>query len=257
MNIKFIFLMTALFLQQGAFGGRGASAKYSPAESAVPQEYSAGYNSDDLNGYGEWIYIDGYGRVWSPYVTAQWQPFADGRWVFDGNDWVWDSYEPYGAIVYHYGNWEYASNRRWVWIPNQTHWSPACVVWVYYGDQIAWAPRPRQGHAYGEPWEHNHHRNWVVVRNNDFTNDHVNKHRLTGATIVKGGRNAPISRTPPPVTYVQQHTPKPIPVRHDIVRNGKITPNQLHEKHPVPVVRNPAAPAKSPVRTTPNPVRNA
>ena len=66
------------------------------------------YNVDDLNQYGEWENVNQYGRVWHPSVINSWQPFTNGHWAYDGNDWVWVSYEPFGWIVYHYGSWEYS-----------------------------------------------------------------------------------------------------------------------------------------------------
>ena len=257
MKIKLVLLLFFLLLQPGIYASRNLPEKVAGSSlNYEPQEYSNEYSSDDLNSYGEWIEIPGYGRVWRPNVDAQWQPFSDGHWVFDGNDWVWDSYEPYGPIVYHYGNWEYVSNYQWVWIPNHAQWSPAIVVWVYYGDQIAWAPRPRQGHSFGEPWEHRRHHRWMVVQNHDFINDHVYKYRVANVARDRDVRRNPIIRTPPPVAYVQKNVPQPIPVRHDIIRNGKIPPNTLHEKHPVPIERNPAITPKVPGKPVRDPAKN-
>src|ERR1035437_7678779 len=75
------------------------------------------YNVDDLNQYGEWINLNQYGRVWRPSVINSWQPFTNGNWAYDGNDWVWVSYEPFGWIVYHYGSWDYYPPYGWLWIP--------------------------------------------------------------------------------------------------------------------------------------------
>ena len=233
------------------------------SQSYSSQSVTDEYNTGDLNAYGEWIVVPEYGKVWRPYANNDWQPFAEGHWVYDGNEWVWDSYEPYGAIVYHYGNWEYVSNHRWIWIPNHDRWSPACVDWMYYGDQVAWAPRPPRGHSFGNPWDRHEYQAWVVIRNENFYDDHVYNHRVADATRDNVRyRDDQITRKAPPVTYVREHTRNPIPVTTGISRTGKLTPNRPTERNPQPATINtptPTAPATvtpSTPRPTQNPIRN-
>lgn len=240
MKTKLFFILSSLLLLTGIYGCWTVSQDGYNNQSTYSQTYSSEYNQDDLNAYGEWIVLPEYGRVWRPSVDAQWQPFADGHWVYDGNDWVWDSYEAYGAIVYHYGNWEYVSNHRWIWIPNHASWSPACVDWVYYGDEVAWAPRPRPGHSFGNPWDNQGQRAWVVVRNENFYDNHVNSHRVTDVARDNGKyRDDQINRKQPPVSYVREHTQTSISVTKGINRNGNIRSGRPAESTPAPANNNP------------------
>ncbi|HEY7546290.1 MAG TPA: FecR family protein, partial [Blastocatellia bacterium] len=50
------------------------SCRYVPAD--VPGLY-------DLDYYGDWVDVDGYGHCWSPHVSADWAPFRHGRWDID------------------------------------------------------------------------------------------------------------------------------------------------------------------------------
>ena len=72
-----------------------------------------------LSRYGDWVNVPDYGQVWQPGVSADWRPFTYGHWVWDedNNDWAWVSYEPYGWLVFHYGNWDYEPGYGWFWIP--------------------------------------------------------------------------------------------------------------------------------------------
>ena len=114
-----------------------ASYRYVPA--SVPGAY-------DLDRYGDWQDVNGYGYAWSPRVEPGWAPYRDGQWVMDdpyGLTWV--SNEPWGYAPYHYGRWANV-NDRWYWIPEgantQPAYSPALVAFlpVTGADQIAWAP---------------------------------------------------------------------------------------------------------------------
>lgn len=255
MKTRFILLVTSVVLLSGIYGCWSVSQEGYSNRSNDSQSYSSEYNQDDLNSYGEWIVLPEYGRVWRPAVNSQWQPFADGHWVYDGNDWVWDSYEPYGAIVYHYGYWEYVSNHRWIWIPNRAGWSPACVDWIYYGDEVAWAPRPRPGHSFGNPWDNQGQHAWIVVRNENFYDNHVNTHRITDVSRDQGKyRDDQINRKQPPVTYVREHSRTPITITQGISRNGSLRPSRATDNTPAPTNNNPApAAGTSTSRPTPTP----
>ena len=63
-----------------------------------------------LNGYGEWVEDDDYGRIWRPYTTVVGVDFTpyescgswiytDYGWTFSCSDWSW------GWLAFHYGNW--------------------------------------------------------------------------------------------------------------------------------------------------------
>ena len=99
----------------------------------------------DLDYYGDWRNLDGYGNAWSPRVDAGWMPYQTGYWYTDypyGPTWV--SSEPWGYAPYHYGRWAFVGD-RWYWVPDRTTvepvYSPALVAWVPFDqNQIGWVP---------------------------------------------------------------------------------------------------------------------
>ncbi|MCX7875331.1 MAG: hypothetical protein N2321_04080 [Melioribacteraceae bacterium] len=95
-----------------------------------------------LKNYGEWIEIDRDLYAWRPvYVSHLWKPYTRGRWIWSSFGWYWDSYEPFGWAVYHYGRWYYDDYYGWIWIPDY-EWGPAWVEWRYNDNYIGWAPLP-------------------------------------------------------------------------------------------------------------------
>ncbi len=101
-----------------------------------------------LGGYGEWVYVDGLGRVWRPWVAASWRPYTHGRWVSTAAGWTWVAYEPWGWVPHHYGSWA-LSRHGWVWMPGWEY-RPANVVWVSHGGWVGWYPCAPRG------WSHHH-----------------------------------------------------------------------------------------------------
>ena len=89
-----------------------------------------------LSGHGEWLWVDGLGRVWRPWVTAGWRPYTHGRWVYTSYGWTWVAYEPWGYIPHHYGHWAHAAY-GWVWVPGYTYHASR-VVWVHAGSYIGY-----------------------------------------------------------------------------------------------------------------------
>jgi hypothetical protein len=101
---------------------------------------------NDLDYYGDWQNVDGYGYAWSPRVDPGWVPYQQGYWTNDypyGPTWV--SSEPWGYAPYHYGRWANAGG-RWVWVPDSVNttplYSPALVAFLPLNDanQIGWVP---------------------------------------------------------------------------------------------------------------------
>ena len=91
---------------------------------------------DDLDEYGRWSDVPGYGTCWSPAnVSADWQPYRAGRWAWqDPWGWSWVSTEPWGWAPYHYGRWV-SSRSRWYWVPvgrdvRTVRYAPALVAFV-------------------------------------------------------------------------------------------------------------------------------
>ncbi len=116
---------------------RYASYRYVPA--SVPGAY-------DLDAYGDWQDLNGYGYAWSPRVEQGWAPYRDGYWMTDdpyGLTWV--SNEPWGYAPYHYGRWV-SANDRWYWVPDaantQPAYAPALVAFLpaTEANQIGWVP---------------------------------------------------------------------------------------------------------------------
>jgi len=101
-----------------------------------------GFFYSSLSPYGNWIQINGGVNVWRPWnVRDGWAPYRYGHWIWTNDGWYWDSDEPYGYIVYHYGRWYYDDYYGWIWVPDY-QWAPAWVEWRYDNDYIGWAPLP-------------------------------------------------------------------------------------------------------------------
>jgi hypothetical protein len=118
---------------------------------------------NDLDYYGDWQNVSGYGYAWRPRVDTGWAPYQEGSWVNDypyGPTWV--SNEPWGYAPYHYGRWANVGN-QWYWIPESVNttpsYSPALVAFVPLNDanQIGWVPlAPGDAYApryYDENWQ--------------------------------------------------------------------------------------------------------
>ncbi|HTG94861.1 MAG TPA: DUF6600 domain-containing protein [Pyrinomonadaceae bacterium] len=115
------------------------NASYQHASSTIP-----GIN--DLDYYGDWQNVAGYGNAWRPRVDSGWVPYQQGQWTNDypyGPTWV--SSEPWGYAPYHYGRWANVNN-QWYWIPDGVNttptYAPALVGFVNPndGNQIGWLP---------------------------------------------------------------------------------------------------------------------
>jgi len=114
------------------------TVSYQYANSYIPGLY-------DLDYYGDWNNVQGYGNCWAPRVDAGWTPYQSGYWYTDypyGPTWV--SSEPWGYAPYHYGRWAFVGN-RWYWVPDRTNvepvYSPALVAFVPFDqNQIGWVP---------------------------------------------------------------------------------------------------------------------
>ncbi len=132
---------------------RNASYQYTSA--VIP-----GLN--DLDYYGDWQNVDGYGYAWRPRVDTGWAPYQQGQWMNDypyGPTWV--SAEPWGYAPYHYGRWANVGN-QWYWVPEPVNstplYAPALVAFVPLDqNQIGWVPlAPGEAYVpryYDENWQ--------------------------------------------------------------------------------------------------------
>jgi hypothetical protein len=158
---------------------RDTSYRYVPA--SVPGAY-------DLDYYGDWQNLDGYGYAWSPRVEQGWAPYREGQWVMDdpyGLTWV--SNEPWGYAPYHYGRWV-SSGDRWFWVPDgantQPAYSPALVAFlpVTGANQIGWVPL-----APGDPYAPAYYdANWQphYVEGNSYAPERVVNMSVPGGLTV-------------------------------------------------------------------------
>jgi hypothetical protein len=109
----------------------------------------------DLNAYGQWVDIPGYGNAWVPSdVSSSWTPYSDGTWAYEPYyGYTWVGAEPWGWAPYHYGRWLYAPSYGWAWSPGRRDerqaWSPALVAFFGFGGgsglglgfgNIGWVP---------------------------------------------------------------------------------------------------------------------
>lgn len=125
----------------------------------------------DLDHYGTWSDVPGYGEAWRPEYAAGWAPYHDGRWVWEPYyGWTWVSAEPWGWAPYHYGRWFFAGN-SWYWYPavvayQPPVYQPALVAFFSFGfgggglslgfGNVGWVPlapyepfHPWWGRGYG------------------------------------------------------------------------------------------------------------
>jgi hypothetical protein len=93
---------------QQAYASRGSANNY-------PYTYGV----SDLNYYGNYANVPGYGTMWQPYFAgAGWSPFADGSWMFyPGFGYTWVSPYPWGWMPYRYGSWAFVPGFGWGWQP--------------------------------------------------------------------------------------------------------------------------------------------
>ncbi len=179
---------------------------------------------NSLDGYGQWINVPGLGTVWQPYDENNWQPYADGHWVWTDNGWMWDSNEPYGWIVYHYGYWQFSRSYGWVWIPGYD-WQPARVVWYHSNGYVGWAPLPPPGINETEYFSHPEVRVWVIVHEENFIDRDVVRYRDRSVSPdirelrSRDGGRAPDIRS---IERVTRRTIEPVrPVRENIRSGGR------------------------------------
>jgi hypothetical protein len=146
---------------------------------------------EDLDEYGDWSYVAGYGTCWRPRVlVAGWAPYHFGHWAWVGPwGWTWVEDEPWGFAPFHYGRWAFASG-GWLWVPGPSvvrpMYAPALVAWVGggpglnfsfgFGAGVGWFPL-----APGEVFIPGYRVSRVYVNNVNFTNTRVDIARVTNA----------------------------------------------------------------------------
>ncbi len=88
-------------------------SQYARNTTASPYDYGL----SDLNYYGSYSNIAGYGMMWQPFFTGMgWDPFMDGAYSFyPGMGYMFVSAYPWGWMPYLYGNWMFVPSRGWMW----------------------------------------------------------------------------------------------------------------------------------------------
>lgn len=77
------------------------------------------YGTSDLNYYGNFSNVPGYGMMWQPYLAgAGWDPFMNGAWAYyPGSGYGWVSGYPWGWTPYYSGAWMFVPGYGWMWEP--------------------------------------------------------------------------------------------------------------------------------------------
>src|SRR5579862_4939230 len=179
---------------------------------------------EDLDEYGDWSYVAGYGPCWRPRaVVVGWTPYRFGHWVYVGPwGWTWVEDEPWGFAPFHYGRWA-AVNGGWFWVPGpvvvRPIWAPALVAFVGGGPGfhfsagigVGWFPL-----APGEVYLPGYHVSRAYVNNVNITNTTVNVTKVTNVY------NTVIVNKTTNITYVNQRVNNGVTVvSHDTFVNAR------------------------------------
>src|SRR5579864_6315037 len=186
---------------------------------------------EDLDEYGRWHNVEGYGNVWSPSAVAVgWAPYRFGHWAYVWPwGWTWVEDEPWGFAPFHYGRWAFAGG-GWCWVPGPVAvvpvYSPALVAFVGgggfgvgigVGGGVGWFPL-----APGEvfvPWYRTSPR---YVQNVNITNT-----RVTNIQVTNVYNNVTVNHVTN-VTYVNQRVNNSVTVvNHDTFVNARSVHNNL------------------------------
>jgi hypothetical protein len=188
-------------------GGDEFDSWASDRDRTEDQSDSANYVSremtgyEDLDEYGDWSYVAGYGTCWRPRaLAAGWAPYRFGQWAWVGSwGWTWVEDEPWGFAPFHYGRWAFAGG-QWLWVPGPSVvrpvYAPALVAWVgggpgfhfsfSFGAGVGWFPL-----APGEVFVPGYRGSRVYVNRINLTNTRVDVSRVTSVyNTVVINRNA-------------------------------------------------------------------
>lgn len=78
-----------------------------------------GYGWSDLDAYGNWYPVPGYGLMWQPSNYGDnFDPYGNGVWAqYPNYGYVWVSGYPWGWTPFQCGSWNYAGGFGWGWSP--------------------------------------------------------------------------------------------------------------------------------------------
>jgi hypothetical protein len=189
---------------------------------------------EDLDEYGDWSYVAGYGPCWRPRaVVVGWAPYRFGHWVWVGPwGWTWVEDEPWGFAPFHYGRWAFVSG-GWFWVPGpvvvRPVWAPALVAFVgggpgfrfSVGVGVGWFPL-----APGEVFVPGYRVSRTYVNNVNITNTTVNVTKITNVyNTVVINKTTTVNN----ITYVNQHVNNGVTVvSHEAFVNARpVAQNQM------------------------------
>jgi hypothetical protein len=159
---------------------------------------------EDLDEYGNWTYVAGYGQCWRPSaLVAGWAPYRFGHWTWVGPwGWTWVENEPWGFAPFHYGRWAFVG-ANWVWVPGPAAvrpvYAPALVGWIgggggarfSFGAGVGWFPL-----APGEVFLPYYRVSRGYVNRVNLTSTHVEITRIASAYNTVTDRAAPMNAIP-------------------------------------------------------------
>ncbi|MGO9084435.1 MAG: DUF6600 domain-containing protein [Candidatus Sulfotelmatobacter sp.] len=181
---------------------------------------------EDLDEYGDWSYVAGYGPCWRPRaVVAGWAPYRFGHWVWVGPwGWTWVENEPWGFAPFHYGRWASVSG-GWFWVPGpvvvRPVWAPALVAFVGGGPGfrfsagvgVGWFPL-----APGEVFIPGYRVSRMYVNNVNVTNTKVSLTQVTNVYTTVVVNKTVVSNN----AYINAHVTNGVTVvSHDAFVNAR------------------------------------
>lgn len=211
---------------------------------------------EDLDEYGDWSYVAGYGPCWRPRgLAVGWAPYRFGHWIYVSPwGWTWVEDEPWGYAPFHYGRWAFADD-GWFWVPGpvvvRPVWAPAMVAFVGGGPGVAvgvgvgWFPL-----APGEVYVPGYQVSRTYVNQVNVTNTNINVTKVTNVyNTVIVNKSTTINN----VTYVNQRVNNAVTVvNHDAFVNARPVARNLVRVDPKEVAAAPVrrVVAAEPVRTS-------
>jgi hypothetical protein len=202
---------------------------------------------EDLDEYGDWSYVAGYGPCWRPRaVVGDWAPYHFGHWIYVGPwGWTWVEDEPWGFAPFHYGRWA-SVNGGWFWVPGpvvvRPVWAPALVAFVGGGPGfhfsagvgVGWFPL-----APGEVYLPGYHVSRAYVNNVNITNTTVTVTKVTNVyNTVIVNKSTTINN----ITYVNQHVNNGVTVvSHDTFVNARPVAGNVMRVDPKEVAAAPVS----------------
>ena len=182
---------------------------------------------EDLDEYGDWSYVAGYGPCWRPRaVVLGWAPYRFGHWIYVGRwGWTWVEDEPWGFAPFHYGRWAFVNN-GWFWVPGpvvvRPIWAPALVAFVGGGPGFRFSAGLGLGWfalAPGEVYLPGYRVSRAYVNNVNLTNTSVTVTKITNVYNTESvNRGTTVNHIP----YVNQHVANGVTVvSHDAFVNAR------------------------------------